>query len=205
MSGHELQPEQQVSTTLRSNTGSSVLISTLILEQTIHTRTRMHIESPGSQSADTLQSYVSRLASVHSDSWGTNRAMEAAGEFHITPPPPLQQHPQKETQHMSPHAQKSTTQLFLTSYAQNDTITAERTLITHTHAQLSTCLHRPNSCRSLREVGLCSRNICPPNLPIYIPHRLQGVSCAVLHAVFYVGFFSTKNFVLFYLELHLIG
>ena len=61
------------------------------------------------------------------------------------------------------------------------TLTAELILVTHTNAQLSTCLYRLNRCRSLGEVGLCSRNICPPNPPIYIPHRLQGRGAVLMY------------------------
>lgn len=81
------------------------------------------------------------------------------------------------------------------SYTHNDTLTAERTLVTHTNAQLSTCLHRLNRCRSLGEVGLCSRNICPPNPPIYIPHRLQGRG-AVQLCMLWDFFFFAKGILL---------
>lgn len=62
-------------------------------------------------------------------------------------------------------------------------LTAERTLVTLTNAQLSTCLCRLNRCRSLGVVGLCSGDICPPNPPFHTDCR------ACVHVVWFFSIF----------------
>lgn len=64
------------------------------------------------------------------------------------------------------------------SHAHNDTLTAELTQM-HSWARL----YRLNRCRSLEEAGLCSRNICPPKAPVYIPHWLEARRAVHMHAV----------------------
>ncbi len=81
-----------------------------------HTHRTINTHSPGSQSADTHQSYECRLASVHWDSWGTNQAMEAAGECHISPPccTNTHTHTERETTHVPTCTKAEYCLLFLT-------------------------------------------------------------------------------------------
>ncbi len=109
LSGRKIQAEQWVTSSLGSNARYSALQSFIYWSwngQCCHTHTHadrtINTHSPGSQSTDTHQSYECRLASVHWDSWGTNQAMEAAGECHISPPccTDTHTHTQRETTHV---------------------------------------------------------------------------------------------------------
>lgn len=140
-----------------------------------HTHRTINTHSPGSQSADTHQSYSMCVVWPRSTGTAEVRTRPWKQQENATLVPPLHQHRHSERDNTCPHMHKNRPQPTLScSHAHNDTLTAELALVTHTNAQLSMCLYRLNRCRLLGEVGLCSRNICPPNPPIYIPHRLQG-------------------------------
>ena len=138
-----------------------------------HTHTTINTHSPGSRSADThtRAMCVVWLGSTGTAEVRTRRWTQQQNATLVPPVVPTHSH----TDNTCPHMHKSRLWPSVPySYAHNDTLTAELTLVTHTNAQLSTCLYRLNRCKWLLEVELCSRNICPPNPPIYIPHRLQG-------------------------------
>ena len=160
-----------------------------------HTHRTINTHSPGSQSADTHQSYSMCVVWPRSTGTAEVRTRRWKQQENATLVPPLHQHRHSERDNTCPHMHKNRPQPTLScSHAHNDTLTAELALVTHTNAQLSMCLYRLNRCNCWERWGCAPGTFAHPThqSTFHTDCRVEELCTCACYVLFFLFFYASS-------------